>query len=181
MNKNFKFKVKTQIDPILIQDIAIGLRLGRMELTTRGKFINETYDYQDANLKIQFLNNKETFYQTSGSIGIKAYDYGFNTGNNKEIDPAYTPFLSANFTVPEVYSVFSGYLDKQMLQASIIGYPAFSFLKDYVGIVLELDFLFNKIVRNKYNDKIMLQPGLLLKHQNLLIQLLLLKIITNLR
>ncbi|MBU4446719.1 hypothetical protein KJ656_16825 [bacterium] len=152
------------ISPVTFESIFYGYRFGILEISGEFNLLNNKFDRQDLFLKIQLLPNTGELWKTSLSFGFVEYLNSIYKTNFNKLKPKYSPFLAMNVTVPTFYySYFSFYGDARKIQVGINNYSLYKHFTDKIGFLLQIDYVYDKSFRNRFNDPMLFQAGVRFK------------------
>lgn len=135
-----------------------------LELSTYCEFDKKSFSRQDLSIKYQLLPNSGSFYKTSLSMGLTAYEYNISKKKFAQIKPEASLFLSGNITIPDIrFSYISFYGGFRKISIGLTSLLFYEQLADKICTILELSYLNDKNLRNKHNDAFIIQPGLRFK------------------
>ena len=164
INGKHEISAGTGISPVTFESIFYGYRFGILEISGEFNLLNNKFDRQDLFLKLQLLPNTGELWKTSLSFGFVEYLSSIYKTSFNKLKPTYSPFLATNVTVPTFYySYFSFYGDTRKIQAGINNYFLYRHFADKIGFLFQIDYVYDKSFRNRFNDPVLFQAGIRFK------------------
>lgn len=162
-----RLETKTGIAPITIESLFYAYHIWLLEFSNQINFCDNKIEDQQFNLKLQILPHTGKIWKTSVSFGYLEYLNSLDTLNKidiQQLEPNFSPFLAMNFTIPSFhYTYLSLYGDARKISAGINNYTLYRHFKKKVCFLLQIDYIFDKKYRNRYNDSILFQGGIRFK------------------
>ncbi len=159
--------VRTSLSPFDVQSASLSLAMWQFELTANGYFRSERFmesdmlDREQASFKIQLLEQAGDFYRTSLAFGVVGYAQESTLGALDSIKPKYSMFVGADVGLPTaLYSFASVYVDGRKISFGWNCFPFPGRLKDGLGLLVQLDYIWSKPWRNRFSDPLILQTGI---------------------
>ena len=150
--------------PISFEDIFLAYKLWLFELSMTSSFDENKYNQQEVQIKYQILPYSGKFYKLSAAFGFTGYKTGIINSNFLEANNLISPFIAGNVTLPNLYFSFASiYADLGKTSFAINNYLFYKHLKDKISVILEVNFIYDKHLRNKFNNTIVFQPAIIFK------------------
>jgi LPP20 lipoprotein len=158
--------LKSSLAPFDVQAAGLKLALWRFELSANtyvlpNRFMkSDMLDREQAALKIQLLDRAGLIYKTSLAFGVAGFSNASNVGALDTVRPQYTVFVGGDVALPDfLYSYASEYVDSRKISLGWNCFPLPGSLKDAVSFVVQMDYIWNKQWRNRFEDPLMIQAG----------------------
>jgi hypothetical protein len=165
--KGYTVAVRTALSPFELQSAYLSLAMWRFELSANAFFRSERFmesdmlDREQAAFKVQLLEQAGDFYRTSLAFGVLGYAQESTLGALDSVKPKYSMFIGGDVGLPTaLYSFASVYVDRRKI---CVGWNCFPFperMKDGIGLIVQLDYVWNKEWRNRFSDPFLLQTGI---------------------
>ena len=152
------------ISPFSIQSFEYIRKIWKFTLGSYSEFHDNEFYRQDISLKFQMLPNSGDFNKITIAIGAIGFDHSLHDKKFEAIDVKFTPCVAGNISLPTFMSSYiSVYGESRKYAVAWSSLLFFRSLEDRLSLILELDYIPDTCYRNKYQDPVILQPGLRFK------------------
>jgi hypothetical protein len=168
--KGLTVAARMSLAPFDVQSAYIVLAFWHVEISAFGYFNGDRMLKTDmlrreqASLKVQLLDRAGRIYKTSLSFGVVAHSTVSSFGALDSVAPTYSACVSGDVALPDVISSYvSGYADGRKACIGINSFPFPGTFKDAVSLLLQMDYVWNKAWRNRFQDPVLIQTGIRLR------------------
>jgi predicted nucleic-acid-binding Zn-ribbon protein len=121
-------------------------------------FEENNLQFEDMYLKLRLLSTDGGVFHSAIAVGVNQFAHSVSNFDKKNC--GYSIFGAANISAPGIYSHFSIYADIRKVSIGFIYYPLFNYFKGRVSLVLQNEMIFNVDYRNRFGDKLLIEPGI---------------------
>jgi hypothetical protein len=161
---------RMSLAPFDVQSAYLVLAFWHFEISADGyfqtdKFLKkDMFDREQASLKIQLLDRAGRIYKTSLAFGVVGYARFASLDAFDSLKPKYSAFVGGDVALPDVlYSYVSGYVDGRKASVGINCFPFPGSFRDALSLLLQIDYVWNKEWRNRFQDPVLIQTGIRLR------------------
>ena len=159
-----QLNIKTGLFPISFEEIFLAYKVWLFEFSLTSSFYENKYNQQEVQIKYQILPYSGKFYKFSATFGFTAYKSQLIKSDFFDSEILFTPFIAGNVTLPNLnFSYLSAYADLAKTGIAINNYVFYKQLKDRISAILEINFIYNDKIKNKFVDSIVIQPAIVFK------------------
>ena len=159
-----QFNTKTGLFPISFEEVFLAYKVWLFEFSLTSAFYENKYNQQEIQVKYQILPYSGKFYKFSSAFGFTAYKSQLITSDFIDSDILFTPFIAGNITLPNLnFSYLSLYADLTKTGIAINNYVFYKQLKDRVSAILEVNWIYNDELKNRFEESIVFQPAIVFK------------------
>ncbi len=160
----FQINLKAGLFPVSLDNVLLSYKLWLFEFSSTSAFYDNKFDQQELQLKFQILPYSGNFYKFSAAFGFNGYKTDLIESDFQDAYLLVTPFITGNVTLPDLYFSFASiYADLGKACFAVNNYLFYNQLKDRFSVIAELDYFYDKNLRDKFNDAVVFQPALRFK------------------
>jgi hypothetical protein len=153
--------VRLGLSPVEIQSAYYRLALWKFEASIDAYLLDKKLDHEQAAFKIQLLDNAGELYRTSMAFGVVAYSNVSELAALDSVKPSISLFLGGNVGLPNaMFSHASFYLDRRKMALGLNNYPFPRHFGDAVSLLFQIDYVWDKNWRDRFNDPLLFQAGI---------------------
>ena len=122
---------------------------------------NNKVQQKDFQIKLRILKENFGIYPIALAVGIVQYSNAIsNFSNFDNIEWGVSPSFMFNISFPQIYSTTSFTLDRRKTSLGFRYFPFFNYLNGKVSLILQSDFIFMNEYKDRFGNRVILQPGL---------------------